>query len=103
MTQMRPNALLRPRLRVQDVANLTRSSVRTVRRWIAAGTLPAVKIGGIRLIDPADLERLFGGGDETFDDDEEGSDDDCNDDSKIKALFQCRESIIQIIVPFIVL
>ncbi len=101
MTQLPPSALLRPRLRVKDVALFTNSSERTVRRWIADGTLHSVKVGGIRLIDPADLERLFVGGDETFDDDEEGSADDCNDDSKIRALIQYRESIIQIIVPFI--
>ena len=101
MTQMPPNALLRPRLRVRDVANITKSSERTVHRWIATGVLRSVKIGGVRLIDPADLERRLGGGNETFDDDDEGNDDDdCNDDSKTRALLQCRESIIQIIVPF---
>ena len=99
MTQVPPNALFSSRLRVRDVARVTNSSERTVRRWIAAGTLRSVKIGGIRLIDPADLERLLGGGNETFDDDEEGSDDDCTDISKIKSLSQHRESIIKINVP----
>ena len=33
-----------------DIARLTGRSVRTVRRWIAKGILPSVKVGGARLI-----------------------------------------------------
>jgi excisionase family DNA binding protein len=33
--------------------------VRTVRRWIADGALPSVKIGGARLVAEADLRRLL--------------------------------------------
>jgi hypothetical protein len=34
-------------------------SLRTVRRWITAGIVPSVKLGGARLVAQAELERLF--------------------------------------------
>ena len=46
-------------LRAGDIARLTGTSIRTVRRWIASGLLPSVKIGGARLVAAADLERLL--------------------------------------------
>jgi excisionase family DNA binding protein len=46
-------------LRAGDIARLTGLSERTIRRWIAARTLPSVRIGGTRLVAKADLERLL--------------------------------------------
>jgi excisionase family DNA binding protein len=37
-------------LRASEIARLCGVSVRTVRRWIAAETLPSVKVGGVRLV-----------------------------------------------------
>ena len=37
-------------LRAADIARLTGMSIRTVRRWIADGTLPSTKLGGARLV-----------------------------------------------------
>ena len=37
-------------LRANEISRLSGVSVRTVRRWIAAGTLPSVKVGGVRLV-----------------------------------------------------
>lgn len=47
-------------LRAGDVSVELGVSERTVRRWIADGTLPSVKIGGARLVARAELERLMG-------------------------------------------
>jgi excisionase family DNA binding protein len=47
-------------LRAREVAELLGVSERTVRRWIAEGTLPSTRIGGARLLAKADLERLLG-------------------------------------------
>lgn len=44
-------------LRARAVAELLNVTVRTVRRWIADGTLPSVKFGGARLVAKADLVR----------------------------------------------
>ena len=46
-------------LRASDIARLTDTSIRTVRRWIASGLLPSVKVGGSRLVATADLESLL--------------------------------------------
>jgi excisionase family DNA binding protein len=46
-------------LRAPDIARLTGVAPRTVRRWIADGTLPSAKIGGARLVARTDLERLL--------------------------------------------
>jgi excisionase family DNA binding protein len=46
-------------LRARDIADLTGQSVRTVRRWIADGTLRSIKIGGARLVAERDLLRLL--------------------------------------------
>lgn len=48
-------------LLVREIASLVRRSERTVRRWIANGTLPSVKIGGTRLVAKTDLHRLLSG------------------------------------------
>jgi excisionase family DNA binding protein len=53
---MRSPAFLRPRL----VAELLDVTERTVRRWIADGTLPSVKVGGARLIARTTLEQQLG-------------------------------------------
>jgi excisionase family DNA binding protein len=42
------------------VAELLDVTERTVRRWIADGTLPSVKLGGARLIARATLEQQLG-------------------------------------------
>jgi excisionase family DNA binding protein len=45
-------------LRAREVAELLNLSERTVRRWIADGTLPSVKIGGARLVPVDEIRRL---------------------------------------------
>jgi excisionase family DNA binding protein len=49
----------RKHFRAAEIAALTGSSIRTVRRWIAAEILPSVKLGGARLVAIADLETLL--------------------------------------------
>jgi excisionase family DNA binding protein len=46
-------------LRASDIARLAGVSVRTVRRWIAAKTLPSVKLRGVRLVPRKDLELML--------------------------------------------
>jgi excisionase family DNA binding protein len=46
--------------RAREMAVLFGVTVRTVRRRIADGTLPSIRIGGARLVAKADLERLVG-------------------------------------------
>ena len=46
-------------LRADEIARLTGVSVRTVRRWIAAGTLPSVKVGGVRLVARQTLQKTL--------------------------------------------
>jgi excisionase family DNA binding protein len=46
-------------LRAADIARLTGTSIRTVRRWIANKIIPSVKLGGARLVARADLDRLL--------------------------------------------
>ena len=46
-------------LRAGDIARLTGMSVRTIRRWLADGTLPSTRVGGTRLVAKTDLERLL--------------------------------------------
>jgi excisionase family DNA binding protein len=40
--------------------------LRTVRRWIASGTLPSVRIGGVRRVAEADLLQVLEGGRREF-------------------------------------
>ena len=47
-------------LRAGEIAELLGVNVRTVRRWIADGTLPSVKIGGARLVLEHHLLMLLG-------------------------------------------
>ncbi len=49
-------AFLRPR----QIAELLGVTERTVRRWIAEGMLPSVKLGGARLVARATLEQRLG-------------------------------------------
>ena len=44
-------------LRARAIATLFGVSERTVRRWIAEGIIPSVKVGGTRLIPMVELER----------------------------------------------
>jgi excisionase family DNA binding protein len=46
-------------LRAGNIARLTGTSVRTVRRWIAEEILPSVKVRGARLVPRKDLERVL--------------------------------------------
>jgi len=46
-------------LRAGDVADLLGMSIRTVRRWLADGSLPSIKIGGARLVLEEDLLMLL--------------------------------------------
>ena len=46
-------------LRAGKIARLADVSVRTVRRWIAEGTLPSVKVRGVRLVPRKSLERAL--------------------------------------------
>ncbi len=47
-------------LRADEISQLLGLSTRTIRRWIADGTLPSVKLGGARLIARATLEQRLG-------------------------------------------
>ena len=47
-------------LSVEQFSDRIGCSVRTVRRWIANGVLPSVKLGGLRRVRESALERLFG-------------------------------------------
>jgi len=46
-------------LRADEIARLTGVSVRTVRPWIAAGTLPSVKVGGVRLVARGAIQQML--------------------------------------------
>ena len=46
-------------LRAGDIARLLRISERTIRRWMADGTLASTKIGGARLVARADITRVL--------------------------------------------
>lgn len=48
-----------PLLTIPEIAALFRVSEKTVRRWIAAGDLPAAKLGGQWRIDLKDAKRFF--------------------------------------------
>ena len=46
-------------LRAHQIADRLGISVRTIRRRIADGTLPSIKLGGARLIPAAKLELIL--------------------------------------------
>jgi excisionase family DNA binding protein len=46
-------------LRAKEIAGQLDVSIRTVRRWISNGTLPSIRIGGVRLVAEDDLLRLL--------------------------------------------
>jgi len=47
--------------RARDIAEELGVSVRTVRRWIASGTLPSIKLGGARLVPDYGLDGVLAG------------------------------------------
>ncbi len=47
-------------LRPRQIAEMLGVTERTVRRWIADGTLPSVKLRGARLVARATLEQRLG-------------------------------------------
>lgn len=50
-------------LRVDEVARRLACSTRTVRRWLADGSLKSVKLHGLRLIPESAFEQLVGNSD----------------------------------------
>jgi len=46
-------------LRAGEIARVTGTSMRTVRRWIADEILPSVKVRGARLVPRKGLERVL--------------------------------------------
>jgi excisionase family DNA binding protein len=60
--------------RAREISCLTGVSLRTVRRWIAAGILPSTKLGGARLVPGTGLERLFSPASEATNVDDKGND-----------------------------
>jgi excisionase family DNA binding protein len=44
-----------------SLASYLQVSERTVRGWVADGTIPSYLIGGSRRIDPADVDRFVAG------------------------------------------
>jgi excisionase family DNA binding protein len=62
-------------LRAGKIARLADVSVRTVRRWIAEGTLPSVKVRGVRLVPRKELELMFSLPAPDWDDENEGKTD----------------------------
>jgi Helix-turn-helix domain len=48
-------------LSIGDVAALFNRSARTLRRWIRAGHLVPVRVGGALFFDPGDIRRLIAG------------------------------------------
>ena len=47
-------------LRPRQIAEMLGVTERTVRRWIADGTLTSVKLGGARLVSRSTLEQRLG-------------------------------------------
>ncbi len=47
-------------LRPRQIAEMLGVTERTVRRWIADGALPSVKLGGARLVARVTLEQRLG-------------------------------------------
>ena len=47
-------------LRPRQIAELLGVTERSVRRWIADGTLPSTKLGGARLVARSTLEQRLG-------------------------------------------
>jgi excisionase family DNA binding protein len=61
-------------LRAADIARVTGMSIRTVRRWIADETIPSTKLGGARLVQKAELERLLSSLPSVIDEDTDDAD-----------------------------
>ena len=59
-------------LRAHQIADLLGVTERTIRRWMANGTLPSVKLGGARLVAVAELDRKLVPPFEPPDEDDDG-------------------------------
>lgn len=46
-------------LTAEDIARTTRSSIRSVRRWIASGELEAIRLGRLVRITPTALRKFL--------------------------------------------
>ena len=75
-------------MRAGKIARLLGMTERTVRRWIASGELPSVKIGGARLVSREDLEALLGQSGASDDEDEDGDEDDDEDEESERMQYQ---------------
>ena len=51
-------------LRLREAADALGVSEGTIRTWIAAGEIPATKIGGLWIISSDTIDRLLAAGDE---------------------------------------
>ncbi|WP_408735336.1 helix-turn-helix domain-containing protein [Acidiphilium sp. JA12-A1] len=51
--------VISPLVETADLARIFRRSDRTIRRWIAAGHLKPIKIGGAVFFHPADVQALL--------------------------------------------
>jgi excisionase family DNA binding protein len=56
------NAHLRQLLRTREVAERLAIDVRTVRRYVTDGLLPAIRIGGSVRFDPDDVDSVIAAG-----------------------------------------
>lgn len=70
-------------VRAGAIARVLGMRERTIRRWIASGELPSIKVGGARLVAKSDLEVLLGRSDSFGDEDE---DEDEKEDRRINVM-----------------
>jgi excisionase family DNA binding protein len=45
-------------METDEIARIFKVNPRTIERWVAAGILPAVRVGGIRRFRRSDIDRL---------------------------------------------
>ncbi len=56
---MNPNESHHPLLTRREIAQRTRVTTRTVTRWVAAGLLSEIRIGGVVRFSAAELEEVL--------------------------------------------